>query len=758
MLLTNQIQLVNETSRKLEREAYLQEMQDFTNLVQEERFQVALENFLQLSRKAENQGDLESFLEVSKPLLAATQSVPVGLWRQRAFSFLGRYCEAVSELEEILRHAPTSDEKNQILLALSHLYHWLSQYDRANHLARIVAKETAEAQSLIYIEALLELAFCSYESAPRKSIATLEKVKELLENIEEFPEYLWAKLYKYLGLTYYSLGSHASAALEFKKSQECYHKLGWIFDELNLAFNIISINYALGRNIPEALEQLKKIEEECAKLSFKQVRGNCIRLLANHLGNSGKFRESTEILSTVHEIDDRPLTNYYNVRYIKRIFWNAFDSGDWNEARLIIQKLVSTESIFRNPVDHFIFESINKCLSAFRNSPIDNSSTLSRALLLIAKDPLTNQPRHEELIIPLLELNFRSLFSIQPNEILKLLRAPSSVWTPFHQIQFLCLQGIHLFFAGRINSARDSLEASLKMAEQYEYLYWKARCLLGLSLISIREKNIRLAREQISLSEKLLQNTDSHFDKEFVIFLDGLIQRIDSGMKTCTRVWKKLPADSPFEKILLNGHSFLSHISVATNTTPIEIQLKKFRKSSDIPDLLLNENSLTLWVKGNSISLEKHSVLFKMLRFLLDRGSKLSLKKDLALFIWGEEYHSLIHGPRIYTSVMRINKTLRQELRQNVVLCKHGDYYINPTLRVVLIKSPRPIGALSERKNLILNFIEKKESISRAEIQKLMRRSKSLIKAELKELVEIGSVELVGKGKKCLYRLAQASN
>lgn len=176
---------------------------------------------------------------------------------------------------------------------------------------------------------------------------------------------------------------------------------------------------------------------------------------------------------------------------------------------------------------------------------------------------------------------------------------------------------------------------------------------------------------------------------------------------------------------------------------------------NEYPLVVIEHIGAVYYQQKELLEFHRKSILRQILSNLLESYPAAMTKSQLAQVIWGERYSSLLHDPRIYTSIQR----LRQLIDSRCIESWNGGYRWTSGIAFALIKNAQlRASASSKNQVLILQALANyaKSGIAwatRADIEEATQSSESTVKRELSKLLNDGKIVKRGSGAKVTYSL-----
>jgi DNA-binding winged helix-turn-helix (wHTH) protein len=453
---------------------------------------------------------------------------------------------------------------------------------------------------------------------------------------------------------------------------------------------------------------------------------------------------------------------------IKRIFWNYFESGNFHEAKnslhLILKSNVtqqdSQEAVFYTE----ILDNLESALFA------THDDTPSKLKAYSKPDVVLHLNANNRLLFAIfqLDLNFKNLFGLDANTVIETYSNANLSTNYFYRLQFSCLFGFHLLWAGQLKLARIEFQNSLILARQYDYHFWEARNLVGLSLLDLYFQDESQAQNRLQDALKSFKKIDRTPDQDFAILIQAMIFLKQGKKNSYLKTLESIPSDSPYKQIFRSKNLFLDRLVNLVGIQKIRLQTQEGKLPSlhylttatdyKNMNIIFDEIQNTIQVDKLKYEISQKPLLSSLLRYFLGQHGHWISKRDLCTYVWREEYHPLMHDSRIYTSIMRLNDWIRIEGLTNLIVGANGRYRLHDLCKFAIISKDSSSGFLSDRKHWIVEYLNAEQSLSRRTVQRLLRISAALAKREIKELVDLHLIEPIGKGKKTLYRKARPFN
>ncbi len=203
----------------------------------------------------------------------------------------------------------------------------------------------------------------------------------------------------------------------------------------------------------------------------------------------------------------------------------------------------------------------------------------------------------------------------------------------------------------------------------------------------------------------------------------------------------------------LIGLDIVSTVRVRTNSgdaTYFETKLPEF-SAKDI-DVLIDDRTKKIRIGRVDLSFKSKDVLEALFKLFVTNPGKYFSKEELTTRIWHESYNPLVHDPRIYTSIRRLRQILSGIKKTDWIKESAGKYSISSRIRYAVISTTTVLDGLNERQKWIMDFLKSNDYVDRNTISQMMKTSATVAKTDLKDLVERGMIENIGKGKATKYR------
>jgi len=756
------------------REALLSELRSGTNIQVCEEW---IWQCISLDRSSEAVAGLDRLVEShaskinSANLLKLTNSI---------------YSDISLKAFELRRNALVArDELDQSFLELEHRLNRLDldQAERA-YLYAAGARTKAFLGKFLEAETLLETALeLSIESDSKHLfvLASAGRVYQRLDpakalgylDVAESVSKKWNDAAKsYLGYIFFSkayalaqLGRAEKAIRYYMEASEKFHGIGISQMGFLSEFNSLQNLYKWGA-VQSCLERVDEVESRLKSVGFSGVRRNLADLKIRLLMDTGRLAEAKRLWLQTFDLVSLGSKDFEPTLKLVEIL---IQMGDLVGARSFLTSLLGAEFVMSN--------------AGYRDILQKLASIVDRAVLMeaprfgfrdiTASSGAAVQPFQGQILF----LTFHLLWS-GSWELLEGFEFKDLDKLPLARVEkrsMACLLAWRKLLGSRVDEAGEQFKRLENFFLENRLKVWHLRTQLGLCLIDLIRQQASQAKARLRSLYEQIDGIDSQMD----LYLFDLVKRIADlkvmNLESLENItWMnvdnfKKEDESMRVKFGLTScqQRFSDHLLELTNIgSPRKVIIRTRseeaiveerafdRKSLSHFDLVYDERDQVLFVRNQIVSVAGRGVLNALIRLLFQNYDAELSKESLALIVWKEVYHPLIHDNRIYTSIKRLRQLITPKLGADFVDVREGAYSLKQTLSFAWICNHETRVRFSDQQMLLLSQLQSSRSMSRQDIQKLFRGSRTQTLRELKPLLDQGSLESYGSGRAVRYRLS----